>query len=73
MTSIEHHFILVFQKEPKPLITITRSLARQLRTVFRRVLNITPKCAAYSIVLDTGSSGSKAISGRGKASVLMPY
>ncbi len=39
------------------MITITRLLARQLRTVFRRVLNITPKGVVYPIVLDAGPNG----------------
>ena len=57
MTVFDHLFILTFQKEPKPLITITRLLVWQLRTVFRRALNITPKGAAYPIVLDAGPNG----------------
>ena len=39
------------------MITITRSLARQLRSVFRRALHITPRGFAYSIVLDAGPDG----------------
>lgn len=39
------------------MITITRSLARQLRAVFRRALKITPKGAAYPILLDAGPNG----------------
>jgi hypothetical protein len=39
------------------LITISRNLARQLRTVFRRALRITPRGRSYPATFQTGQDG----------------
>lgn len=39
------------------MITISRNLARQLRTVFRRALKITPRGRSYPVTFQTGQNG----------------
>jgi hypothetical protein len=39
------------------MIQITRNLARQIRSVFRRALNVTPRGPSYPIILQAGPGG----------------
>jgi hypothetical protein len=45
------------EKESSSLIAITRNMARQVRAVFRRALNITPRGCSWPLTFQTGPDG----------------